>query len=129
MTPEQQIKYLEIELTQVKREATRLRKTLHENSRHARRINRAYQDALLLVTFRVAGIIPSRRFAGLHEISQNRYENALGLLRMARIIQRERHWIMIDAATAEGRLEKARQNAIEYPESFFCRMNSHHTQG
>ena len=129
MTPEQKIKYLEVELTQVKREATRLRKTLHENSRHARRIQRAYQDALLLVTFRVAGIIPSRRFVRLHEVSQHRYENALGLLRMARIIQRNRHWIMIDVATAEGRLARARNNAIEYPDSFFCRLNKHHLRG
>ena len=40
--------YLQLEIAELKAENTRLRKKLKENSRHARRVEKAYQDALLL---------------------------------------------------------------------------------
>ena len=66
MNDQQQRRYLEIELVKAKAEAAALRKQLHLNSRHAKRIDRAYEDALLLAAWRAAGIFPSRQHAKKH---------------------------------------------------------------
>ena len=129
MNAEQQVRYLQIELEKARAEATRLRKALGENSKHARRVDKAYEDALLLATFYVAGILPSRRFARIQGISQNRWENALALLKMARVVERHRKWVMQDLATIEKRLAIARDKALEDVELFFLRANSHCRRG
>lgn len=59
-------------------------------ARHQNRVEEAYKDALMLAAWRANGIIPSRRYASLYGISQNRFENAVGLLRLARIVVRRR---------------------------------------
>lgn len=125
MTPEQQLRYLQLENEQVKRDAAALRKKLAETSAHARRVERAYQDALLLATWYAGGIAPSRRFAALHGMTQRRWQNACGLLRMGRILNRSRHWTTTDLATIERRLERSRQQAIETPEAYQARLNRH----
>jgi hypothetical protein len=122
LTPEQQIGYLQIELAKAKQEATRLRKALHENNKHARRVDRAYEDALLLASWRVAGIIPSRRYARLYNITQHRWESALALLKLARIVTRQRHWAVTDLATIERNLANARSKALDDPGLFFLRL-------
>jgi hypothetical protein len=125
LTPEQEIRYLEIELAKARAEATKLRKALKENGRHARRIDRAYEDALLLAGWRAAGIIPSRRYANRFQITQFRYENAFGLLKLARVIQGRRRWVTEDLATIERKLAKARDRAVEDPNAFFLYLNKH----
>jgi len=125
MNAEQHIKYLELELTKVKAEAAQLRKKLGENSRHARRVQKAYEDALLLAMWRVSGIIPSRSYTKQQGISQNRFQNATALLKMARVIVRHRHWEVKDLAIIEQRLTTARQRALDDPELFFLRLNHH----
>jgi hypothetical protein len=125
MTIDQELEYLKIEVQKLKADRARLTKALKESSRHGRRVERAYQDALLLAMWRCSGIIPSRRYARLHKITQHRYENACGLLRMARIVTGHRHWVETDLATAEKRLDQARQRAIESREAFFSRLNQH----
>ena len=120
LTPEQKIGMLEIELLKAKREAAKLRKALSINSRTHKRIEKAYEDALLLAAWRAAGIIPSRRYAGEYEMTQFRYENAFGLLKFARIIQGRRRWITDDLELIERRLGKARERAFSDPPSFFC---------
>jgi hypothetical protein len=125
LTLEQKFKYLEVDMLKLREENTRLRKTLRENGRHARRVERAYQDALLLATWRAAGIIPSRRYAKRFEMTQFRYESACGLLKLARIIQRQRAWVTEDLATMERKLAVARDKAIEDPALFFLRLNKH----
>jgi hypothetical protein len=125
---QQKIRYLELENSQLRQESAQLRKKLHLTSRHVKRVNRAYDDALLMVMWRTAGIIPSRRYAKEQGISQNRWECAIGLLRMARIVTRRRHWEVYDLAMAEHRLEKARQRAAEDRELFLLRLNRHAQQ-
>ena len=126
LTADQKIGYLEAENLKLRRENTRLRKALHENSRHARRIEKAHEDALLLASWRAAGIIPSRRYAGLYEMTQPRFENALGLLKLARVVVRQRHWAITDLTVIEHKLGVAKQKAIEDPSLFFLRMARHH---
>lgn len=125
MTPQQQLRYLELENTKLRAEAAQLRKKLGENSRHAKRIDRAYNDALLMAMWRAGGIIPSRDYTKLQGMSQNRFQNACALLKMARVIVRHRHWAVRDLAIIEQRLASARQKALEDPNLFFLRLNRH----
>lgn len=78
-----------------------------------------------MATWWAAGIIPSRRFARLHNVTQNRWQNAVALLRMARVIVGPRRWATADMALIESRLEKARIRALEQPEAFWGRLNRH----
>jgi hypothetical protein len=125
LTKDQQIRYLEVEVLKVKQENSRLRKALGENGRHSRRIQKAYDDALLLATWRSAGIIPSRRYAKRFKMTQFRYENACGLLKLARIIQRQRTWVTEDLEAMERKLTVARDKALQDPGIFFLRLNRH----
>ena len=126
---EQKVRLLELELTKAKDEASRLRKRIGENNRYKRRIDRAYEDALLMAFWRSAGIRPSRRFAGLYGITQYRWENAVGLLRLARIIQGESYWPLWDMEAMEKQLAQAKEKALLDPQLFFLRLNKHHRWG
>ncbi len=125
MNLEQQVKYLELEVRKLQAERARLSKALQETSRHGRRVQRAYEDALLLAMWRSSGIIPSRRYAKLHRFTQNRWQNAQALLRMARVIQGHRRWATDNLAVIEKRLETAKQTALASREAFFARLNRH----
>ena len=95
------------------------------SARHRTRIETAYQDALTLALWRANGIIPSRRYASVYGITQNRFENAVGLLRVARIIVRHRTWVTDDLATIKINLKIAKDRSIETPEAFFLRLSIH----
>jgi hypothetical protein len=125
LTPIQKLGYLEADNLRLMQENTRLRKALSANHRHRRRIERAYEDALLLASWRAAGIIPSRRYANRFGVTQFRYENAFGLLKLARIIQGNRRWVTDDLETISKKLEIARNRALEDPDVFFLRLNKH----
>lgn len=128
MNAKQQVRYLELENRQLRDEANQLRKKLKINSRHAKRVQKAFDDALLMVMWHCSGIPVSRRYTKLHGISQNRWENAMGLLRMARIVTRHRHWITIDLATAEARLRTAKERATNDRELYRLRLTNHALQ-
>lgn len=72
MNTEQQLRYLELKNAKLRAEAAQLRKKIGENSRHARRVNKAYDDALLLAMWKAAVIHPSRDYAHIQGMSQNR---------------------------------------------------------
>ena len=112
MTIDQELEYLKLENQKLKADRARLSKALQENSRHGRRIQRAYDDALLLAMWHCSGIIPSRRYARLHKFTQNRWENATGLLRMARIIVGHRRWIQADLATIESPIAASKTSSL-----------------
>jgi hypothetical protein len=123
-----QHRYLQVELAKAKAEAAYLRKHLKVSNRHAKRVDRAYEDALLLASWWSAGIIPSRAYAKRFGMTQNCWQNAVALLKMARVIQRQRHWATADLDLIEARLCKARADAMNVPESFFCRLPQHGRQ-
>jgi len=121
--------YLQLEIAELKAENTRLRKKLKENSRHARRVEKAYQDALLLASFAQVRIYPSRSYCLYKEqMPQRRWQNAIALLRLARVINGSRKWSVTDLATIGLRLETARQRAIEQPEAYRARLPRHGTR-
>lgn len=95
------------------------------SARHQTRIETAYTDALMLAMWRANGIIPSRRYAAIYGMTQNRFENAIGLLRMARIIERHRTWATDDLAAIKARLKRAKEHALEVPDAFFARLTDH----
>ena len=117
----QKVKLLEIELAKARQEAALLRKRLGEHSRHQKRVEKAYEDALLLAFWRSVGIKPARRFAARYEMSQDRWQNALALLRLARIVQGRSRWPEIEMEVVERRLSSARDKALADPELFFLR--------
>jgi hypothetical protein len=130
MDREQFIRLLDVENHQLRDEVARLSKLARERSYHARRVRLALDDALLLATWLVAvfwaaGIIPSRRYARVKGITQNRWQNALALLRMARVAVGHRRWATDSLADIERRLVAARDRAIENPDSFWARLPRH----
>ncbi len=125
MQSETKLRLAETELKKLQQENARLRKRLQENSRHARRIDRAYHDALLLAQLHVGYTPTSRGFAAqAANMSQRRWQNALALLKMARV-HSGRAWIHHDLLTVESRLESAKDKAIAVPEAYFARLNRH----
>ena len=93
--------------------------------RHRLRVETAYQDALMLSLWRSQGIIPSRRYASIYGITQNRFENAIGLLRMARIVIGHRKWMTEDLSTIKMNLKRAKDYALEVPEAYHARLSEH----
>jgi hypothetical protein len=125
MQAQQIIRLLDVENHQLRDEVARLAKIARERSYHARRVRLAYDDAMLLAVFWAAGIIPSRRYARVKGITQNRWQNALALLRMARVAVGHRRWATDSLADIERRLVAARDRAIENPDSFWARLPRH----
>src|SRR2546430_6924588 len=93
--------------------------------RHIARIETAYHDALTLAVWRCQGIIPSRRYASIYGITQNRHENAIALLRMARVIEKHRTWAVEDLQTIKFRMRNAKNAALEVPEAYHARLTVH----
>lgn len=122
-------RHAEQRIRELTHENTQLRKRLGERGRHAGRVRRAYSDALLLAQWRAVGIMPSREFARRHGMTQRRWQNAVGLLRMARVITDYRRWQITELATIEQRLELARERAIETPASYHARLVAHAKNG
>lgn len=118
-------RYREQEIRELRAENAQLRKKLGETGRHARRVEKAYQDALLLAKWRAVHISPSRDFAAYHKISQRRWQNATALLRLARVLDGSRVWKITDLAVIEQRLDAAKKRAIEQPEAYKMRLNRH----
>lgn len=106
-------------------EIATLRRKLGENGRYGRRLDAAYTDALLLAGFHVAYLPTTRAFAYTHAgITHCRWENAIALLRFARIIN-QRVWRAHDLVTIEAGLAKAKAKAAELPEAFRARLPRH----
>lgn len=128
MTPEQELRILRMEYDCIQAENTRLRKIANERNRHVKRVALAYRDALQLALWQQGGIQASRRYAKLHSMSQRRWQNAIGLLRVARVVVGCRCWSTSNMSAIEPRLCNARQYAIEHPFAYHARLNRHATR-
>lgn len=127
MRPEQHIRYLENENRELRADNAALSKLAHERTYHVRRVRRAYEDALLMAIEHCRGVHPSRSYMCRppHDLSQRRWQNAVALLRMARVIVRSRHWDTDNLDSIEKRLAQTRKRAIEQPEAYRARLNRH----
>ena len=117
-------KHLEVELLRLRDENSRLRSALRINGRHARRIQRAYDCALLLATWHVGFLDTSRDFAKSQGMAQRQWENGVALLRLARVVN-GRRWRTHDMPTIERALQRAMERALETPDVFFAWCNRH----
>lgn len=117
-------KHLELELLRLREENSRLRKALRINGRHSRRIQRAYDAALLLATWHVGHLPTSRDFARTMGMPQRQWENGMALLRLARVVN-GRRWRVHDLAAIEYALQRARDRAVETPDAYFAWCNRH----
>ena len=116
--------HLEIELLRLRAENAQLRKALRINGRHARRMQRAYDCALLLATWHVAYLPTSRDYAQAQGMGQRGWEAGMALLKLARIVTGQK-WRIHDLPTIERALQKAQDTALAAPESFFAWSNRH----
>jgi hypothetical protein len=114
----QTILSLVAEVRELRNENTGLRKRLAVDNRHARRVEQAYEDALLLATWRASGIHPSRRYARLMGMGKRRWAGAVALLRGARVVVRVRHWSTDDLASIDRRLGLVKQRVLTDRERF-----------
>lgn len=123
------IGYLMVENDDLRAENAQLRKRLHENARTTKRIEQAYKDAMLLSHWKTTFVHPGRDYAArVGGMSQRRWQNAIGLLKLARVVVRRRHWTTDEVAVVEVRLSKAKAVALADPQRFFLRLNRHATR-
>ena len=112
--------HLEVELARLQAENSKLRAALKLNGRHSRRIQRAFDCALLLATWHIAYLPTSREFAAQNGMAQRQWENAIALLRLAHSIKANGEWQYHDLPTIAARLEDAVIAANAAPSAFFA---------
>lgn len=122
LTPEQRIEYLDLALRKTKEENNRLRKAVKENGHHARRVERAYDDALLLASLHIAYQPITRE--RVTQLSRRRWANAIGLLKLARVYNCKA-FVAHSLAEIEPALERAKRIALENPTSYRVRLPKH----
>jgi len=126
VTNEERIRDLELQNHLLRGEVARLSKLAGERNKHARRVTRAYNDAILLAGLRAGGQRTSRRYMiDQHGFTQNRWENATALLRLARVLSKHRHWRTFDLERIGSALDDARMAALAQPSAFRARLNRH----
>jgi hypothetical protein len=122
LTADQRLDLLDLALRRVKEENARLRKAIKENGHHARRIERAHDDALLLAALHIA-YQPVTRDRVI-QLSKRRWTNAMGLLKLARVYNC-RDFVAHSLAEIETALERAKRIALENPTSYHARLPKH----
>jgi hypothetical protein len=118
-------KHLELELRRLQAENARLRAALKENGRHARRISRAHDAALLLATWHIGYLPTSRDYAMANGMPQRQWQNAMALLKLAHLVDQVGRWLCHDLPSISARLDDAVIAANSAPEAYFARGNNH----
>lgn len=113
--------HLLIELERLREENRKLRAALRVNGRHGRRIQRAYDAALLLATWHCAYLPTTRAYAMAQGMAQRQWENGIALLRLARVCDQAGRWKCHDLAVIEKALNRAADIAHSTPDAFFAR--------
>jgi hypothetical protein len=117
--------HLLVEIKRLRTENRRLRSALKINGRHARRIQRAYDAALLLAQWHCAYLPTSREFAKANGMAQRQWQNGIALLRLARVMDLTGRWHCHDLPTIEKKIERATVGANAAPDAYFARGTRH----
>ena len=96
-----------------------MRAALRINGRHARRISRAHDCALLLATWHIAYLPTSREFAAQNGCAQRQWQNAMALLRLGRIVDGRGRWKYHDLPSISAKLDDAVIAANSAPDVYF----------
>ena len=105
-------------------ELKELRRRLHENDRHGRRIRRAHEDALQMAAFHISGLPTSIGYMLSHGLTRRRWENARALLRLAKVHNGEK-WTERETSVINGNLSYAAKLATERPSDFRVNLPRH----
>jgi len=108
-----------VEIERLQAENKKLRQALKINGRHARRISRAHDCALLLATWHIAYLPTSREFAAANGCAQRQWQNAMALLKLGRIVDLRGRWKCHDLPTISARLDDAVIAAHAAPDIYF----------
>lgn len=118
-------KLLKLEVLELKEENARLRKALRENGRHAKRILRAHKTAMQLAVLHIGFQPTNRKHAKQRGISQRQWQNAVALLRLARVCDGSGRWKIHDLPSISNRLDDAVIAANAAPEAYFSKGPQH----
>jgi hypothetical protein len=116
------VTYLNTENRQLRDAVVKLGAKVGERTYHPRRVRLAYEDALLMAVSYSGGTYPSREYMMQYkEMSRARFDNALALLRMARVVKRKWLWPArreVHFPTIEKAVGLAKTKATDKPESY-----------
>lgn len=129
MDDKTRIEQLETANNELAAENAKLRKRLHENSKHTHRVERAYKDAVQLALWAKGYIRPTQRFAERYAMKRRRWQNAIALLRLAGIVKEAPGygWIIHDPNEIAWRVDWARRKALESRQDFISHLGRHAT--
>jgi hypothetical protein len=113
--------HLLVELRRLQTENRELREALRINGRHARRIRRAHDCALLLGQWHIAHLPTCREFAMQNGMAQRQWQNAMALLKLGRVCDQAGRWRYHDLPSISAKLDHAAVGANAAPEAFFAR--------
>jgi hypothetical protein len=113
--------HIVVELRRLQTENRKLRAALRINGRHARRVQRAHDVALLLGQWHLAHLPTCREFAREHGIAQRQWQNAMALLKLARVVDQAGRWHVHDLPSISAKLDNAAVAANAAPEAYFAR--------
>lgn len=113
-------KRLLVELQRLRAENVRLRSALRENGRHARRISRAHDVALLLASWHIAYLPTTRDYAAAHAVPQRQWQNGMALLKLARVVDAAGRWLCHDLPSISAKLDDAVIGANAAPDAYFA---------
>ena len=105
-------------------ELAQLRRRLHENDRHGRRVRRAHEDALQMAAFHISGLPTSIGYMLSHGLTRRRWENARALLMLAKVHNGDK-WIQRETNIINGSLSYAATLATERPGEFKANLSRH----
>lgn len=117
VTQEARARWLDFTVERLDAENKALRRKLRLSSRHARRVQQAFEDAHLMATSHIAYVDTGRAAMERRGITKRRWECAVALLRMARVLDGTR-WLLHDAERIGSKLERAVERAIDEPGLF-----------
>lgn len=118
-------RHKDAEILRLRTENNRLRAILRENSRHAARIRRAQDAALLLAQWHVAYLSTSRAECIDRGMTQRQWQNGITLLRLGRVVDLRGRWRAHDLAIIAKAIEHAADRAAAVPDAFFARGPKH----
>lgn len=125
-TANEQWRLTALELAATKKELADARRKLQERGRHADRIRQAHVDALVMAGHHIAYLNTTRRAAlELAGITQRRWESAVGLMRLANVVNKRNRWLIHDLEDITKRLDKAQQAALDCPPAYRSRLSKH----
>jgi len=115
-----EISALRVEVERLRAENAKLHRNAKRQASFIAKVERAHADALLFLSLRVGGITPSREYAATLGIGRRRWQWAMALLKLAKLVNHD----PTDPAVVE-RLESAKGEALANQLALKVRLTRH----